>query len=212
MYYYIVRHGQTEWNLQHRTQGHCDSALTPTGVEQAVSLGNRLASTSIDAVFSSSLNRARRTAGLIGEQHNPPLSPTPDDRLREMYFGTWEGMTIDEIRSGYPREYETYRQTPELFRAPNGESFAEMHQRISGFFSEMQRLRTGSVLIVTHAICARVCIVTLMKQPISTVWSVHSVPPASLTTIRVENGSAEVIDIANIEHLNSLNSTQTADR
>ncbi len=212
MYYYIVRHGQTEWNLQHRTQGHCDSALTPTGVEQAIALGNRLASTHISAVFSSSLNRAVRTAGLICGQRNPPLTATADDRLREMYFGAWEGMTIHDIRSSYPQEYDIYRETPELFRAPNGESFTEMHQRVSNFFTEIQTTNIGNVLIVTHAICARVCILTLMKQPVSTVWSVHSVPPVSLTTIRVENGTAEVLDLANIDHLGYPGSAQPAGR
>jgi broad specificity phosphatase PhoE len=84
---YVVRHGQTDWNLQGRIQGGTDNPLNATGREQAATLGRTLAAVRIDAVYTSSHQRARQTADVF--EGRAPIRPM--DELRERFFGKFEG-------------------------------------------------------------------------------------------------------------------------
>lgn len=88
--FYIVRHGETEWNAQGLMQGHLDSPLTSTGEEQARELAQTLLAIHFDHVFSSDLLRARRTAELLVIDRKFALNTT--QLLRERTFGKYEGM------------------------------------------------------------------------------------------------------------------------
>ena len=92
---YIVRHGQTEWNLLGKTQGHGNSDLTPKGIEQAELLADSMTKYPIDYIYSSDLGRAYQTAEIIGNKLSIEVEKT--EALREMNFGTWEGRIIKDI-------------------------------------------------------------------------------------------------------------------
>jgi probable phosphoglycerate mutase len=96
----LVRHGETDWNLERRVQGHSDRALNETGRAQARKLADALAEEPIDAVFSSDLLRAHETARIVAERRGLEVTAIPD--LRERHFGTWEGLTDDEIFERFP--------------------------------------------------------------------------------------------------------------
>jgi hypothetical protein len=99
----VWRHGRTEWNASDRTQGHSDVDLDEAGLEQAVAAAPRLAAYAPDLIVSSDLSRAARTADALAALTG--LTVERDARLRERYFGPWQGLTQDEIRSRYPTEY-----------------------------------------------------------------------------------------------------------
>lgn len=86
--FYIVRHGQTDWNILGKTQGHGNSDLTPQGIEQAKELSEDIGKYSIDYIFSSDLGRAMQTAQILGDKLNIEVQKT--EALREMGFGVWE--------------------------------------------------------------------------------------------------------------------------
>jgi broad specificity phosphatase PhoE len=98
--FYLVRHGETDWNVQRRLQGHSDIALNSLGEQQAQSLRERMKNIHIDRVISSDLIRARRTA----ELGLSSLVTTTED-LREVHLGAAEGQTRDELILKYGPEF-----------------------------------------------------------------------------------------------------------
>ena len=96
----LVRHGETDWNLEHRVQGHTDVPLNETGHEQARVLAEHLATASLVAIYASDLVRARDTAVIVAEVLGLDVTLDPD--LREKDFGSWEGLTDVEILQRFP--------------------------------------------------------------------------------------------------------------
>src|SRR3954454_18160142 len=91
----LVRHGETQWNVEQRIQGQGDSPLTPTGVEQARAIGRRLAREHFDRLVASDLGRAMQTAQEIAALTSHEV--VPDARFRERHFGVGEGLTYAQI-------------------------------------------------------------------------------------------------------------------
>lgn len=102
---YLIRHGETEWNLLGKFQGRQDISLSNAGVEQAKYLARRM-SRKFDCLYVSPLKRALKTAQIICE--GSEFVPQIDDRLREINFGDWEGLTVKEIKEKFPKEFETW--------------------------------------------------------------------------------------------------------
>jgi probable phosphoglycerate mutase len=104
--FYLLRHGQTEFNIQKRLQGGSDSPLTSVGVQQARNLGLALRKVIGNSdgwiLDSSPLPRARATAAIVREAFGPALPLRFDDRLREVSLGSWEGLTDEEIEREWP--------------------------------------------------------------------------------------------------------------
>ena len=96
----VARHGETDWNLERRWQGHAESDLTANGRAQAQALGGQLRGRGIDAIYSSDLRRARDTAGIVGGELGLPVRV--EQALREVDVGEWSGLTTDEIEARYP--------------------------------------------------------------------------------------------------------------
>ena len=109
----LVRHGETDWNRDHRVQGQTDTPLNATGLAQAHALASSLSCVPLDAVYSSDLARARMTAETVAEPHGLPVEVEVD--LREKDFGTWEGLTDVEISQPvsecHPRQVGRWRDT-----------------------------------------------------------------------------------------------------
>lgn len=92
----FLRHGQTDWNLQGRFQGHSDVPLNATGLGQAREAADRLKRLTIDRIVSSPLIRARKTAAVIAEHHSLPIHV--DSRLSERSFGSFDGLVIADVK------------------------------------------------------------------------------------------------------------------
>ena len=137
----LVRHGETDWNLQRRVQGHSDTPLNDNGRAQALALADTLDDLELEAVYASDLARAFETARIIAERRGLPVTSVPG--LRERNFGTWEGLTDTEIFERYPA-------------AKNGswgdaETQDEMRERVLAALHEIAAAHPGGrVLVVTH--------------------------------------------------------------
>src|SRR5215472_9333559 len=102
---YLVRHGETEWNLVRRYQGWGDSPLTERGLAQAEAVGRVLAEISAATtaqIISSPLGRARRTAEIIGSALGNRAPILLEERLKEISIGAWDGLLRDEIEAIEP--------------------------------------------------------------------------------------------------------------
>ena len=102
--WFLVRHGQTEWNRVGRAQGQADPPLNREGLEQADAVGARLAPVAFEAAYCSDLRRAADTAAPVMRGRDAPITYRRD--LREKSFGEWEGMTYEEVRRRHPRMLE----------------------------------------------------------------------------------------------------------
>jgi phosphoserine phosphatase len=104
---YLIRHGETDWNKEGRFQGCTDIKLAPEGIQQAKQLKEAL-TFKFDVVLASPLSRALQTAEIISEDYEN-FKPTVLPDLREINFGEWEGLTINQIREQFPSEYHSWR-------------------------------------------------------------------------------------------------------
>ena len=102
----LVRHGETNWNKEHRLQGHLDIGLNQQGIIQAQLLGQALAQEKIDIAYSSDLSRALDTANTITSHHEVPT--IVDSQLRERCYGEIQGMTYQEIEEKLPDNHRAW--------------------------------------------------------------------------------------------------------
>lgn len=148
---WLVRHGQTDWNLKGIYQGQSDIPLNDTGIAQARELAAALSSTRFDAVYSSDLTRAVHTASLISAVLGLPVNTDP--RLREINQGVWEGQTIEEVRERYKPDFSPnprYISTP---RAAGAETLEQVIRRMVAAANEYHlRHNAGRVLLSTHGL------------------------------------------------------------
>lgn len=144
-----IRHGETDWNVASRIQGHTDIELNATGRWQAQQLAQALADESIDAVYASDLGRAYDTALAFAEPKG--LEVLRDEGLRERQFGSFEGLSFEEIERRWPDQAQRWRQRDASFGPEGGETLSAFYERIVG---TVQRLALGhpgqSIAIVSH--------------------------------------------------------------
>ena len=169
---FLLRHAQSVWNRERRYQGWTDSALTDLGRSQAEAATKALGAEPLAAVYASTLARARDTAAAIAAPHGLPVQEDAD--FREMAFGAWEGLTLDEVRAEHPEGYRVWAETPERFTAPGGETLADVKIRVLAALGRLRAAHEGkSVCLVAHGLSARVLILEALDLPLSRVWAIH---------------------------------------
>ncbi len=149
----LIRHGETDWNVDKRLQGHIDIGLNEAGQRQVLALGEALAGEGIDAVFASDLQRARDTAQAVAGAAG--VTVQIDAGLRERCYGGFEGLRHTEIEARYPEAYRQWKAREPDFRYPAGERIAEtMREFYERSVAAVQRVlasgRYRKVAIVTH--------------------------------------------------------------
>ena len=169
---YIVRHGQTEWNLLGKTQGHGNSDLTPKGIEQAELLADSMTKYPIDYIYSSDLGRAYQTAEIIGNKLSIEVEKT--EALREMNFGTWEGRIIKDIIEEDPELYKMWRNEPHLAKIPQGETLSQIKERTDAFIKEINEKYDGKhIVLVTHSLCARIMLLSFLDSSVQNIYRIN---------------------------------------
>ena len=197
---YIVRHGETEWNIENKLQGWMDSALTNKGIEHSLRLQKRLEPVNFTIIYSSPSGRAVHTANLIKGLQNIEIIPV--EHLKEIHLGSWEGKTHDEVKLLEPEHYENFWNAPHLYVADTGETFEQLHQRVKNFLSSLVAKHTnGNILIVTHTVFIKMLLAYVKQLPISELWGPPYIKDTSLSIIEIENGRGIIRLEADIEHL-----------
>ena len=129
--------------------GHLDVPLSARGERQSRAQALRLAGAGLAAVFTSDLERARRTAEIIASPHG--ITPTVLPELREMAMGRWDGRTAEEIRGSEPAAFADWMARVGEFPFPEGESVADLHARAWPAFEAIVAAHAGqSIAIVAH--------------------------------------------------------------
>jgi 2,3-bisphosphoglycerate-dependent phosphoglycerate mutase len=144
----LVRHGETDWNVEGRIQGHLDIALNALGRAQAAALGKRLCTEPFDAVYSSDLQRAYHTAR---PARLDPVCIVREPRLRERHLGVLQGLNGKEALAQQPDAWRVFRGRDRDALLQEGESLGEFSHRAVGFLEAVRvRHAGGRVLMVTH--------------------------------------------------------------
>ena len=168
----LIRHGESVLGRAHRYAGHRDTPLTTLGRAQAADLRTPLQKFEPDLVYSSDLRRCRDTAALLA----PDCAIRVSERLRELDFGAWDGLSADACRRRDPERFDRWMRDPWSTRPPDGESLAQLWNRIRTFVAGLvRRFPDRTLALVTHGGPIRV----LLARHRSTFWSTD-VPPASV--------------------------------
>ena len=147
----LVRHGETDWNVQARIQGHLDIALNSLGLWQATQLGLALQHETLSCVYSSDLKRAHETAHLLASNHHTPLNHRVEAGLRERHFGDFEGLTWVELEELHPAQAQAWRSRDPEWSPPSGESLNQFKARIQRCVEDLAaRHLNEHIAIVTH--------------------------------------------------------------
>ena len=158
---YIVRHGQTEWNVLEKFQGQLNSPLTLKGIEKVKETAIKLKDTKFKAVYTSQVGRTIATAEIILQNNNYEKSKTADHKLKlqklselnEIYFGEWQGMTFKETFLKFPEEAHNYFYDVKNYNAKNikGEELKDGLERfLKGLHKIRKEQKSGNILVVTH--------------------------------------------------------------
>lgn len=163
---YFVRHGETEYNRQNIVQGGgIDSEINATGRQQAEALAQRLASASIDVVYASTLRRAKQTADILAQPHEP-VSKTYLRDLEEMGWGIFEGEPPSPERDQAMEAVKSqWRQGAFDRQIEDGESILDVQRRaVRAVHHILTREAGRTVLVVTHGRYLRVLLATLLEE------------------------------------------------
>ena len=144
---YLVRHGQTDWNVQKRAQGHTDRPLDSIGLEQARLVGKAFLDLPVQRILTSDLLRASQTAEEISRRTKVPLEVNTS--LRERGFGEWEGQNFAEIAIRFGFEADFRGVTRNEVTPPGGESFVEVWSRLESVVADVRK-RNEDTAIVAH--------------------------------------------------------------
>ncbi len=145
---YLIRHGQTDWNVAGKIQGSTDIPLNDMGRRQAACLARGMEKRPVEKVFTSTLSRAYETGLAIGKSQNVPVERL--EGLEEVGYGVWEGMTMEEIQEQYPKELELWYNSPVDVAPPEGESQVQVYDRCGRALETILAKARGDVAIVSH--------------------------------------------------------------
>ena len=154
---YIVRHGETEWNVIKRFQGQLNTPLTEKGMEKLRETGKKLENVLFDEVYTSELGRTVASAEIILNENrgyrNKKLELKKLAELNEVYFGVWQGLTYEEVFLKYPEEANNYFYNVKNYKAENveAENLKDALERfLKGINKILDSHESGNILVVTH--------------------------------------------------------------
>ncbi len=166
MKFFLVRHGETEWNKLGRFQGHQDISLNERGLSQAKETARAAAEWGHCAIYSSPLVRTVQVAEEIAKVTPMPLAK--EAGLKELSLGELEGVTGQEMREGWPVVFAQWRSNPELMSMPNGESLVELRERAWQVILDIEQKHEpeDSVVVISHNFAIRSIVGELLGQPL----------------------------------------------
>jgi broad specificity phosphatase PhoE len=182
----LARHGESDWNRSEQWQGLADRPLTELGHEQARALADRLRDVSLDAIYSSDLQRARDTAQIVARDHGLEVTEVP--ALREVDVGSWSGLTRAEAQSRFPEGYARWIDGGEGW--DDGETYDQLRNRA---VAAIQRIAAdhggGRILVVAHGGTIRAIHAAALGVDVTTYRRTHGVEPnGGLSAVEVADG------------------------
>ncbi len=182
---YLIRHGQTAWNLEKRFQGQADIPLNEDGKAQAAAVAAWLDNRDVtfDTIYTSDLERARETAQIIGQHLG--VTPRIEHNLRELNCGSWEGLQADDIRRDFPGQLEAWRDAVDTYTIPQGECVIDVQKRVWSFYESLEQ-PDQTVMIVAHGVTLLSLVCKMLGWNLNQSWNDRD--------RRFDNTSVTIID------------------
>ena len=181
----LVRHGETEWNVAEIFRGRIDIDLNEMGIKQAGLLAEYLSNVKIDAIYSSPLKRALKTAEIVAGYHK--LDVDIASGLIDFNYGKWQGLSHQEVKDKYKELYAEWINHPDQVKMPTGESLGDIRKRATGVVAEVIASYQGTVVLVSHRVVNKVLICALLGLDNSHFWNIRQ-DTCGITTFTYENG------------------------
>ena len=188
----IIRHPETEANVCNLIYGRTESAYTPKGLTEMDWVLKSVAGRSIDAVYTSPMQRTARLALAISTQNRCPISEST--ALLEMNFGIFENMTRDQAKARFPDYFQQYMADYTRYRIKDGESFEDVRVRFSDFISPLLETEE-TIVLVTHGMVMKAAISFLLGLAPDSVWHFSTVP-ATLLEIDYRSGYGVLVALS----------------
>jgi broad specificity phosphatase PhoE len=189
---FLARHGESDWNVEERFQGHSDRPLTERGRKQARALADLVGAEKIDAVYTSPLSRARETAEIVAARAGLEAVALPE--LREVDTGSWSGLSRADVETRFPEGFARWRSGGSGWE--DGESYDEMAERVIGALRKIAEDHPdGRVLVISHGGPIRAIHAAAEGLAIKDYRRLKPVEPnARLSAVAVENGRLTRLD------------------
>lgn len=222
---YLIRHGQTRWNVERRMQGKSDSPLTQNGIRMTENLAKIIPD--VDVIYSSPLGRTLQTAKLLFGDRALRI----DDRLQEIDLGEWEGRLQADLDIEETEQHTNFWKKPDRFQVVGGiddpaadgagsaipptasdpaspmpatytgENFHDISKRSVECMIDLAAKHEGeSIALVSHTTIIRAMLFHIEQRPLSDFWLPPAVYPASLSEVVFEGDRFEIKTFANIDH------------
>lgn len=199
----IIRHGESEWNRIGRYQGQADAPLSETGAQQAEALAQRLRHERFDAIFTSPLQRAAKTAEAVA-RHHPEVPFAVEPALLEIHHGLWQGLMLDEVKARYGEGLREWRMHPTRAQMPEGESFSNILKRVLDFKDRLlTEYADKAVLVSTHDVVVKILVADALgmnMDRINRIW----VTNASISVVEYGEDLPYLVSLSEACHLGRL--------
>jgi len=204
----LARHGETKWNVEEVFRGRIDVELNATGLRQAELLAEYLSDIKIDAIYSSPLRRALKTAEIIARYHKLKVEITPG--LIDCDFGRWQGLSLQEVKDRYKELYAEWQENPHLVKMPEGESLDEVRARALSVVGGVVAKYKGTIVLVSHQVVNKVLICALLGLDNSHFWNIRQ-DVCGITTFTYENKQFILTEHNNTSYLRPLAKAEPGD-
>ncbi|MBO5031851.1 MAG: histidine phosphatase family protein [Lachnospiraceae bacterium] len=194
---YMIRHGETDWNVAKRFQGRSDIPLNEEGRRLARVTSEALRETHFTRIYTSPLKRAYETAMIIKRDRNIPVINEP--RIIEISFGEYEGLCCSKENYNIPDpEFMNFFDKPEAYKPPKGaESIEQLKKRTADFLQEIVHNKTmenDTILVSTHGAALRGILSGINNVRIEDFWKGGVHKNCAVTIVEVKNGQAFIIE------------------
>lgn len=203
---YFVRHAEAEGNLYRRIHGQYDSIITENGYRQLEALKQRFSDIHLDALYSSDLFRARKTAEFICEGKNLSLELRAD--LREVAMGVWEDRPWGEVEMSDPRGMRLFRESSREWRTEAGENFLELQSRVFAAILDIaQKHPNQTVAVASHGTAIRYACAAILGLSLEEMHTLGHSDNTAVTLLEIEEGKARIVFADDNSHLSPEIST-----
>ncbi|MCH4179543.1 MAG: histidine phosphatase family protein [Megasphaera sp.] len=200
----LIRHGETQWNIEGRYQGQEDTHLSERGLQQGHMVAEGLKDTPIDVAVSSPLERSYMTASFCAALHG--ITVEKDDRLLEINHGDWEGRLAGEIEARYPVEFQQWHTQPQLVTMPGagGENLAAVCRRARAAFDDYAVKYDGkTVLVAAHDAVNKAVICDILGLDMSHFWQIKQ-DNTCINVLECEQGQWRIVLLNSTNHMGYL--------
>jgi len=204
----LARHGETKWNIEEVFRGRVDVELNETGIKQAGLLAKYLSDFKIDAVYSSPLKRALKTAEIVAGYHKLRVGIAPG--LIDLDFGKWQGLCLKDVRDNYKELYTEWVNHPERVKMPDGESLNDVRERAITVIDDVIAKYKETAVLVSHRVVNKVLICALLGLDNSHFWNIKQ-DTCGTSTFIYENGRFILVEQNNTSFMKPLRQAPLSD-